>query len=208
MFEKFLTRFAESLLLRLVVTAAVIIVPAGITTSWLGAAYLNAMSGVDFAGTALSIFVFGGSAAFVAGLLVLYPIERWFIRERAVSSWKWVLVRISLFMLAGIPEGFGTLVGIRANMQQYPSLVEAVYYVQAILISSVLGILYTLIERTIREVQKRESKLKLTIAEMQIQINELKRQEDVAEISSSDFFQELQQKAAQLRGAPPKPAEE
>jgi len=79
---------------------------------------------------------------------------------------------------------------------------------QAILISSVLGILYTLIERTIREVQKRESKLKLTIAEMQIQINELKRQEDVAEISSSDFFQELQQKAAQLRGAPPKPAEE
>jgi len=29
----------------------------------------------------------------------------------------------------------------------------------------------------------------------------------VEEISGSDFFQELQQKAAQLRGTPPKPAE-
>jgi adenylate cyclase len=50
-----------------------------------------------------------------------------------------------------------------------------------------------------REFHKREQKLKQQVMELQIQIDQGKKESDVAEILSLDFFQKLQQRAEQLQ---------
>ena len=132
------------------------------------------------------------------GFAFLYMIERWIIRERAKTSLKWSGLRILLFMAAGVPEGFGTLVGIRWGMGTFPPALENSYFVQPVVMSVLMGLLYTLVEQVMIEIQKRESRLKQQIQELRIEIHELKRREQVDEIAGSDFFQELQQKAAKM----------
>ena len=50
-----------------------------------------------------------------------------------------------------------------------------------------------------REFHQREQKLKQQVMELQIQIDQGKKESDVAEILSLDFFQKLQQRAEQLQ---------
>ncbi len=199
MFEKFLSRFYESTLLRLLVSGLIVLIPVGFITAWLGAAYLKTFLDVDFFETLFNLLLFGGGAAFLTGALLLYAIERWIIRDRALTSWKWVNIRIILFVLAGIPEGYSTLIGIRMNMQQYPPLVEAIYFLQTTAAASVIGILYTMLERAVQEMKKREAKLKSKINALHIEIDQLKRKERVEEITGSDFFQDIKERAAEMR---------
>jgi hypothetical protein len=49
------------------------------------------------------------------------------------------------------------------------------------------------------EVMSREEKLRQQVTTLQIMIDESKRQEQVAEITDTDFFRELQQKANRMR---------
>lgn len=50
-----------------------------------------------------------------------------------------------------------------------------------------------------REFYKREQKLKQQVLELQIQIDQVKKESEVAEIMNLDYFQKLQQRAARLR---------
>lgn len=50
-----------------------------------------------------------------------------------------------------------------------------------------------------REFHKREQKLKQQVMELQIQIDQSRKESEVAEIVNQDFFQNLQQRAEQLR---------
>ena len=208
MIEKLLTRMANDLSTRILVTGTVVLLPTAIALDWLSAVFHVLLWDEDFLTIFWQLLVYGGIPVYVIGFACLYAIERWIIRERAKTSFKWGLLRVLLFMAAGVPEGFGTLVGIRWGMRTFPPALERFYFVQTVVMSVVMGLLYTLVERAMMEVQKRESRLKRQIQELRIEINELKRREDVDEISGSDFFQELQQKAARLRGTPMKPAEE
>jgi hypothetical protein len=58
------------------------------------------------------------------------------------------------------------------------------------------------------QVRRRESALKQQIRELQIEIDDAKKAQQVAEITDTDYFRELSQKAHRLRGRPPahKPA--
>lgn len=208
MFEKFIDWMIENRFFRIVMTSMGVGFPIMLVTCWLGAAYLNAWLEEPFIPTMLGLFFFGVIGSYPVGLPLYYASERWIIRDRARESLGWLAVRILNTVVISILGGFGALFAIRAGMQVYPPLVEMFYFVFAIIVNALSAIVYTLLEHSIQEIKRRESRLKMKIAEMQIQINELKRQEEVEEISSSDFFQELQQKAAQLRGTPPKPAEE
>ena len=49
------------------------------------------------------------------------------------------------------------------------------------------------------KVAQREQKLKQQVAELQIMIDETKRQEQVSEIVDTDFFRDLQAKAQRIR---------
>ncbi len=61
------------------------------------------------------------------------------------------------------------------------------------------GKLAEVIEIMVGKVHQREEKLKKQVAELQIVIDEHKRQEQVSEIVESDFFRELQDKARKMR---------
>ena len=62
-----------------------------------------------------------------------------------------------------------------------------------------LGQLSRLFQKMARQVYVREQQLKKQVSMLRIEIDESKKQEDVAEITESEYFQELQQKAAALR---------
>jgi HAMP domain-containing protein len=61
------------------------------------------------------------------------------------------------------------------------------------------GKLAEVIEIMVGKVHQREEKLKKQVAELQIVIDEHKRQEQVSEIVDSDFFRDLQDKARKMR---------
>ena len=79
------------------------------------------------------------------------------------------------------------------------SFLIIIYFVGALYVSITTGILYSLAERVVKEVQKRENKLKAEIRELSIEIDQLKKQKQVTEIIESDYFQDLQKKAASMR---------
>lgn len=199
MIEKIIDRMINNMFFRQVVTLVGVTLPIGLTTCWLGAAYLNAWLGVGFLSTLLGLFFFGMLGGFPIGLLLWHAAERWIIRDRALQSLGWTGVRVLLGLLVAIPSGFGILFAVRAGLRVYPPLIEMIYFVQTGAITFITVIVYTLLEHGMQEIKRREARLKMKIEAMQIEINELKRQEQVDEISSSEFFQELQQKADRLR---------
>jgi HAMP domain-containing protein len=65
--------------------------------------------------------------------------------------------------------------------------------------SDEIGTLAQVFEIMVGKVRQREEKLKKQVIELQIMIDEGKRQEQVEEIVDSDFFRDLQQKARKMR---------
>jgi len=123
--EKILNYAFKSISLRLIVASLIVMLPVGISTTWLGAAYQHEMWDADFAQVVLGLMLFGSLAVFIVGYILLYPLERWVIRDRATESWKWVAVRILLYILVGVPNGLALQWGIRLGVRTYPALVES-----------------------------------------------------------------------------------
>jgi hypothetical protein len=199
MFEKFLYRITDNLAERLLVCGLVVTVPMGFTGAWLGAAYNQVYAGAVFQTVLTGLFFGGMPFVLLGGLLILYPFERWIVRDRAMQSWKWVFIRLLVYMLAGIPEGYVTGVGIHLALWEFPHIVENIFYVQAIVGSFTFGVLYTLVERAVAEVRKREEAYKTQIQSLRIEIDQMKRERQVNEIVETDFFNNLRQKAQDLR---------
>ncbi|MBN1813724.1 MAG: hypothetical protein JXA14_17930 [Anaerolineae bacterium] len=197
--DKILNYAFQSISLRLIVAALVVMLPVGISTTWLGAAYQHVMWEADFAQIVLGLMLFGSLAVFIVGYVVLYPLERWVIRDRATDSWKWIAVRILLYTLAGIPIGLALQWGVRLGVRTYPALVESSYFVITVTNVGIVGIIYTFFERALVEMQKREEALQKTIQELRIEIDEARRAEKVQEIAETDYFRDLQNKAEEMR---------
>ncbi len=62
-----------------------------------------------------------------------------------------------------------------------------------------LGQLARVFQRMVREVYAREENLKRQVAELRIEIDEAKKAQQVAEITDTDYFQRLQEKAMGIR---------
>jgi nitrate/nitrite-specific signal transduction histidine kinase len=62
-----------------------------------------------------------------------------------------------------------------------------------------LGQLARVFQRMANEVQAREQRLKQEVQALRIQIDEVKKAQQVAEITESEYFQQLQQKIARIR---------
>jgi DNA-binding response OmpR family regulator len=62
-----------------------------------------------------------------------------------------------------------------------------------------LGQLGRVFQRMAKEVYAREQSLKRQVLELRIQIDEAKRERDVAEITETEYFQQLRDKASKLR---------
>jgi DNA-binding protein H-NS len=199
MMEKLITRFVESVFWRLLTIGAFTVLSTVIVTSWEGAAYLSLLFGDSFPKTFLGLVVFGTIGGLGTAFAILYPVELWVIRDKASKSWKWIVIRLVIYFLTSFPGSIGILVSMRFGMKQYPDIVESIYFVSAVSVALTAAILYSLSEQIIKEVKKQESKLKAEIKELHIEIDQLKRQKQVVEITESDFFQDLQKKAASMR---------
>jgi DNA-binding response OmpR family regulator len=66
-----------------------------------------------------------------------------------------------------------------------------------------LGQLARVFLQMAREVQAREQRLKQQVQQLRVEIDEVRKTRQVAEITESDYFQTLQQKAQALRRRPP-----
>jgi CRP-like cAMP-binding protein len=64
-----------------------------------------------------------------------------------------------------------------------------------------LGQLARVFQKMIAEVHLREQQLRLEVQQLRIEVDEAKRQQQVQEITETDFFHDLQAKARQLRGS-------
>lgn len=64
-----------------------------------------------------------------------------------------------------------------------------------------LGQLARVFQRMVRQVYSREQSLKQQVAELRIEIDQVKQAHQVAEITETEYFQQLQQKAHRLRAA-------
>lgn len=62
-----------------------------------------------------------------------------------------------------------------------------------------LGQLARIFQRMVREVYSREQRLKQQVAELRIEIDEVKKAQQVAEITETDYFRQLRKKANDLR---------
>jgi DNA repair ATPase RecN len=62
-----------------------------------------------------------------------------------------------------------------------------------------LGQLARVFQRMVRQVGLREQRLKQEVADLRIEIDEVKKARQVAEITETEYFQQLRQKAQQLR---------
>lgn len=62
-----------------------------------------------------------------------------------------------------------------------------------------IGAFARVFSKMVKIVQEREQKLKKTVAKLQIQINQSKREEEVQKIVGGDFFQDLQSRAKEMR---------
>jgi CRP-like cAMP-binding protein len=72
--------------------------------------------------------------------------------------------------------------------------------------SDELGKLSRMFQRMVREVSLREQRLKAQVAELRIEIDEVKKATQVAEITETEYFQQLRQKASSLRAGRSDPA--
>jgi CRP-like cAMP-binding protein len=62
-----------------------------------------------------------------------------------------------------------------------------------------LGQLARVFQRMVREVYAREESLRRQVAELRIEIDEVRKTQQVAEITESDYFQSLQRRASSMR---------
>jgi DNA repair ATPase RecN len=62
-----------------------------------------------------------------------------------------------------------------------------------------LGQLGRVFQRMAREVYAREQSVKQQVQELRIQVDETRKEREVAEITESEYFQQLKQKARKLR---------
>jgi len=199
--DRFVDRMLDSITVRLVVAGLAVVLPVGLCIGWLGAAYQSVMWGVNPWNTAFRLCLFGCSACIMGGYVILYPLERWLIRERAVQSWRWTGLRVLLYMLAGFPIGWVSMVSIRFGVQRYPAIVESIYFVETVANGAVVALLYTFVERVTEEMQKREARLMAEIEQLRIEIDVAQKAKQVAEITGTEYFRYLQHKARELRGA-------
>jgi two-component system cell cycle response regulator len=68
--------------------------------------------------------------------------------------------------------------------------------------SDALGQLARVFQRMAREVRAREERLQRQVHELRIEVDEAKRAREVAEITGTDYFRNLQERARQFRSKP------
>ena len=200
MTNKLFRRLLDDSAIRLSVTALFVTLPLVIATNWLAAAYQNMMGNGSFVWFFVRFTLFSFVAAFAAGSILIVPLERWVIRDRALEASKWRSARVLIYLAAGFPVGLAILAGIRLGVGRFDTIVESAYFVNAIVFTGAVGIMYTFIEQAAEDVKRREAELEGQIEVLRIEIDQIKRAQQVEEITETVYFKDLKARAKDMRG--------
>jgi hypothetical protein len=199
MMKKVFRRLLDNAPLRLSLTAIFVTVPLTITTSWLAAAYRQATENESFVELVLRFSLFSFVGAFAAGSAILLPLERWLIQDRAIRSQRWRVARHLLYIVGGVPIGLAILASMRLGIGQQGAFVESAYIVNTVVFTGAVAIAYTFVEQAAEDIKRREGALQHQIEELRIEIDEMKRNRQVTEITESEYFQDLQVQAEKIK---------
>jgi TolA-binding protein len=108
-------------------------------------------------------------------------------------------MRQLLYIVAGIPIGFAILVSLRLGVGQQDTIVESAYIVNAVVFTGAVAATYTFVEQAAEDIKKRETQLQRQIEDLRIEIDEMKRDRQVAEITETEYFQDLRAQAEELK---------
>lgn len=197
--DRILNLLQSSLAARMMIAGLVVGVPTVLSVTGLGAAYVQTFTGLDFAQMMVKFFLLVLSLGVLSGFGLLYPLERWVIRERALRSSKWAVARVLVYAAAGIPIGLIQVFAQQAFIFELTPTIQTSYFLAGVATFTLIGVFYSFSERLLAAVQRREAQLKQQIEMLKIEIDEARRQQQVDEIVETDFFQNLKTKAAAMR---------
>ena len=197
--DRFLNLLQSNLAARMMTIALVVGMPTVLSVTALGAAYVQAIMGGNFTEWMLMFFLLALSIGVLSGFGLLYPVERWVIRERALTSSRWAVARVLVYGAAGIPIGLIQVITQETLVFALTPAIQTSYFMASVATFLLVGLIYSFGERLLAAVQRREAKLKQQIEMLKIEIDEVKRERQVSEIVETDFFQNLKVKAAAMR---------
>lgn len=197
--DRFLNLLQNNLAARMMTVGLVVGIPTVLSVTGLGAAYVQAIRGGSFPELMLMFFMLALSIGMFSGFGLLYPLEHWVMRERALSSPRWGTARVLLYGAAGIPIGLIQVFAQERFIFALTPAIQASYFMASTATFLLIGLVYSYCERLLAAVQRREARLKQQIEMLKIEIDEVKREKQVSEIVETDFFQNLKEKAATMR---------
>jgi len=108
-----------------------------------------------------------------------------------------VAVLVALLLARSIVKPIGALTKTATELEQGDYNLDELNQVSKS--DDDIGNLVRVFTKMAEEVKAREQKLKQQLVELQIEIDQAKKERQVAEITETDYFQELQKKAKQMR---------
>ena len=174
--------------------------PTALGTMWSGAAYQEAITGLPFEQAFTYFLVSGFPRVAILGIALVYAIERWVIGDRVKNQAGWVFIRIVLHTLVGILLAVITQLGLEDSPLFIPQGSVSISYVQMITTTGLMAMLVTSAEQALLVMEEREEKLQATIDELNIKIVAIQHEQELAEITETEFFKDLQEKARQQKG--------
>jgi HAMP domain-containing protein len=115
-----------------------------------------------------------------------------------------VFILINVLLTRYVIEPVGILGGLAQKVsadEMEPADTATVEFLTITGRTDELGTLARLFQRMAQEVYNRTQNLKQQVMELRIEVDEIKRSKEVAAITNSDFFQDLQAKARALRNS-------
>ena len=158
-------------------------------------------SSKDLPRITLAIFLPPLIIAPVIGWVSIYPFEKYVVRDKALTSLTWVFIRTAFFMLCTVPMAF-VLVEISNRFFPFvpqPARLIEVYLPSALAEGFMYSIAFAFFEYVFTEFAKREASLTQQLQELRMEIDVIKKEKAVAEITDSDEFMTLKARAQELR---------
>jgi HAMP domain-containing protein len=141
----------------------------------------------------------------IAAAMIYLPTE--FVRTQMGRGFRLAVTVAAIVLLIGLPasvalarrvtEPVACLTAASAAVESGVFNAETLAYV--VTRTDELGRLARVFERMAREVQAREQRLKEQVQQLWIEVDQARRERQVAEITGTDYFQQLQRRARELR---------
>jgi hypothetical protein len=201
MFERLSKTILQNELLWLYLAAFFIIVPTNLIVGASTAVVLEPASTWEFVRIVLTIFIPPLIVVPIFGAVTVYPFERMVVKDKALTSLKWVAIRTAFTMLASTPVAFILITIVRPIADYLPESVGLleVYLAAAVLEGFMISIAFAFFEYVFTEIAKREASLTQQLQELRMEIDVIKKDQAVAEITESDEFMNLKARAQELR---------